>query len=99
MGNSQFTIYNFITNSFAFSPSRKELTLRLLESLKEEPKAFSALATGLSAPKGSLYLLCLSLERSGFVRKQPDGRYCLDTSFSAALREYASWWEGWVGKK
>jgi predicted transcriptional regulator len=96
LGKSQFTIYNFITNSFAFSPSRKGLMLKLLEALKQEPKSFAALVGELSAPKGTLYLLCLSLERSGLVKKGADGRYSLDGAFSQALREYANWWEGWV---
>ena len=99
LDKSQFTIYNFITNSFAFSPSRKELTLKLLEALKHRPKPFSALVDELRAPKGTLYLLCLSLERSGLIKKQPDGHYQLDTSFSKALREYADWWESWAGKE
>ncbi len=93
----QFTIFDFISNSFSFSHTKKDLTIRVLEALKERPMTFRDLAQQLDAKKSTLYLLCLALQRSGLIdratKRQP---FSLSASFSTALREYSYWWENWV---
>ncbi len=93
----QFTIYDFISNSFSFSHTKKDLTIRVLEALKEKPMTFRELASRLDAKKSTLYLLCLALQRSGLIdratKRQP---FSLSASFSTMLREYSYWWENWV---
>lgn len=93
----QFTLYNFLSNSFAFSPERKALAVDVLDALKEQPHSFAALQKKLKARKSSLYLALLSLERSGLIEK-PEGRggaYALSHRFAEALSAYASWWREW----
>ncbi len=94
---AQYTIYDFVNDSFHFSPTKKELTIRVLEALKEKPMDFTELAARLSAKKSTLYLLLTALHRSGLIdretKRQP---YRLSISFSSMLREYSYWWENWV---
>jgi predicted transcriptional regulator len=94
---AQYTIYDFVSDSFHFSPTKKELTIRVLEALKEKPMDFSELATHLGAKKSTLYLLVTALHRSGLVdrptKREP---YKLSAGFSSMLREYSYWWENWV---
>jgi len=94
---AQYTIYDFVNDSFHFSPTKKELTIRVLEALKDKPMDFSELAQHLSAKKSTLYLLLTALHRSGLIdretKRQP---YRLSISFSSMLREYSYWWENWV---
>ena len=98
IGRSQFTIFDFITNLFAFSPRNKQLSIILFEQLAQEPKSFSTLVAALNARKSTVFLLCLSLERSGFMRKRADRKYELSPAFSTSAREYAVWWENWVSR-
>ncbi|MFA6049534.1 MAG: hypothetical protein WC792_06330 [Candidatus Micrarchaeia archaeon] len=95
--SGQFTIYDFISNTFSFSHTKKDLTIRVLEALKEKPMTFRELSVRLNAKKSTLYLLCLSLQRSGLIdratKRQP---FSLSASFSTMLREYSYWWENWV---
>ena len=94
---AQYTIYDFVNDSFHFSPTKKELTIRVLEALKEKPMDFTELAQHLDAKKSTLYLLLTALHRSGLIdretKRQP---YRLSISFSSMLREYSYWWENWV---
>ena len=94
----QFTTYDFITDSFYFSHTKKQLAARLLDALKKKPTRFSELAKTLGAGKSTLYLLCLALERSGLIEKNGENgpEYRLSPGFSDALGEYANWWNRWI---
>ena len=97
MRAAQYTIYDFVNDTFHFSQTKKELTIRVLEALKEKPMGFTALAEHLSAKKSTLYLLVLALHRSGLISREPKRQpYQLSPSFSSMLREYSYWWENWV---
>jgi hypothetical protein len=98
MASSQFTVFDFITASFAFSAKRKELAIAVLEQLKGGSKSFTELVKATGAPKSTLYLLVLSLERAGLVEKAGRG-YSLSSQFSFLLRSYAGWWEAWRGRE
>ena len=93
----QFTIYDFITNSFSFSQSKKDLTIKILNKLKEKPTSFYDLLKELKAKKSSLYLACISLEKSGMIEREGVGSpYRLSVKFSLILNEYSKWWEQWI---
>ncbi len=97
MEQAQFTIYDFITNSFSFSTTKKDLTVRVLEALKEGPLPFAQLHRKLGAKKSTLYLLILALQRSGLVA--PSGKnepLTLSPQFAQTLQKYAEWWERWL---
>jgi predicted transcriptional regulator len=97
---SQFTLYDFVSNSFSFSFKKKKLAVQVLESLKKQPKDFLELVEELKEGKSTLYLLCLSLERAGLIEKNGRGvPYHLSKNFSAALQDYAEWWSKWVGQE
>ena len=99
MQQAQFTIYDFITNSFAFSQTKKELTVQVLEALKEGPLTFSQLHRKLQAKKSTLYLLVLALQRSGLVKAaQKNEPLQLSREFSEVLHKYAQWWENWLAR-
>lgn len=99
--SGQFTLYDFITNSFAFSPSKRDMAVAVLEEVRVEPKSFQQLLEKLGAKKSSLYLLCLSLERSGLIEREGGKRapYRLSSSFGDALASYASWWQRYRGQE
>lgn len=97
MGSMQFTIYNFINNSFSFSQTKKELTIKVLEELKKGECTFIELQRRLQAKKSTLYMLVLSLQKSGLVvQTQKNEPLKLSSSFSDTLRQYSGWWEKWV---
>ncbi len=96
ISKGQFTIYDFIKNSFSFSSTKKELTISVLEALKQSPKSFAELAVYLNAKKSTLYLLCLAIERSGIISKNADNKYALSQDFASSLEKYASWWRNWL---
>lgn len=96
MTSAQFSIFDFITNSFAFSPKKKQLSIKLLGRLSHKPASFPELVAELDSRKSTVYFLCLSLERSGLIAKNGAKQYALSTGFSNALRNYAEWWEKWV---
>jgi predicted transcriptional regulator len=97
MRSAQYTFFDFVNDSFHFSRTKKDLTIRALEALKEKPMDFTELAQKLGAKKSTLYLLLTALHRSGLVdrptKREP---YRLSTNFSSMLREYSYWWENWV---
>jgi len=95
MRAGQFTIYDFITNSFFFSHTKKQLAVGVLEALRKKPMRFTELAEAAGAGKSTLYLLCLALERSGLIEKNGQ-EYQLSGAFSGALDEYSSWWGKWI---
>ena len=99
MGKAQFTIYDFVTNAFAFSRHRKELTIKVFEALQQKPHSFAELLEKTGAGKSSLFLGLTALERSGLVEKggERGSAYKLSAGFSHALRQYADWWEKWAG--
>ena len=96
IGSSQFSIFDFITNSFSFSPKKRLLSVKLLELLSTKPSSFPEIVAYLQSRKSTVYLLCLSLERSGLIEKNKEKQYLLSSSFCNALRQYAEWWEKWV---
>ncbi|MBU1198040.1 hypothetical protein KJ765_06050 [Candidatus Micrarchaeota archaeon] len=97
MQNAQFTIFDFITNSFAFSQTKKELTVHVLESLKKQPMTFIELQRSLNAKKSTLYMLVLALQRSGLVsRAEKNEPLKLSNEFADTVRKYAQWWDGWL---
>ncbi|MFH0971889.1 MAG: hypothetical protein V1835_04970 [Candidatus Micrarchaeota archaeon] len=100
MESSEFTIYNFITNSFAFSQTKKELTIKVLEELKKEPMAFIALQKKLQAKKSTLYMLIIALQKSGLVTDaEKNGALRLSSSFSDMLKLYSEWWGRWLARE
>lgn len=97
MNSHQFSIYDFITNSFAFSQTKKQLAVSVLEALKQEPLSFIELQKKLQAKKSTLYLLVLSLQRSGLVTNAAKNEKLeLSREFSEALKSYAAWWQDWL---
>ncbi|MFH1106621.1 MAG: hypothetical protein V1787_01885 [Candidatus Micrarchaeota archaeon] len=99
LGSAQFTIYDFITNSFAFSQTKKELAVAVLEALKQGPKTFMELQKSLGAKKSTLYLLVLALQRSGLVLAAEKSKpLALSPEFSDVLKSYALWWEKWLSQ-
>ncbi len=97
MDSAQFTIYDFITNSFAFSQTKKELAVQVLEALKQQPRTFSELQRAIGAKKSTLYLLVLALQRSGLVTAAEKSKpLSLSPEFSNVLKSYAQWWERWL---
>lgn len=96
ISSSQFSMFDFISNSFTFSPKKKQLSVKLLELLSQKPATFPQVVASLGARKSTVYLLCLSLERSGLISKNGSKEYALSEDFSHALRQYAEWWEKWV---
>ncbi|MFH1199706.1 MAG: hypothetical protein V1708_01420 [Candidatus Micrarchaeota archaeon] len=99
LGSAQFTIYDFITNSFSFSQTKKELAVAVLESLKHGPKTFGALQSSLGAKKSTLFMLVLALQRSGLVCPAAKGsELALSPEFSKVLCSYADWWAKWLSR-
>lgn len=97
MRGSQFTIYNFINNSFSFSQTKKELTIQVLEELKRGEMPFIALQKKLGAKKSTLYMLILALQKSGLVAPaEKNAPLRLSSSFSEMLSLYADWWAKWL---
>lgn len=97
LNSAQFTIYDLITNSFAFSQTKKELAVAVLEQLKSGPKTFMELQKALGAKKSTLYLLVLALQRSGLVTAAEKSKpLSLSPEFSNVLKSYAQWWEKWL---
>lgn len=93
----QFNVYDFISASFSFSQPKKELAIGVLNALKAKPTTFTELTTTLNAKKSTLFLVCLSLERAGMIKREGKGApYSLDQNFGEMLRAYANWWENWV---
>ncbi len=94
---SQFTIYNFINNSFSFSQTKKELTIRVLEELKNGEMTFIQLQKKLQAKKSTLYMLILSLQKSGLIEEsEKNAPLKLSSSFSEMLSLYSDWWSRWL---
>lgn len=79
MKSAQFTIYDFVTNAFAFSRPRKELAVKVFEQLQHKPHTFAQLREALGAGKSNLFLILVSLERSGLIEKG-DGALIDDSS-------------------
>jgi DNA-binding HxlR family transcriptional regulator len=100
--SGQYTLYDFIDNAFSFSDTRKELAINVLECLKQKPLTFAELQKNLKLKKSTLYLLLISLAKSGLIsceqgrRNQP---IALSTAFSQTLEKNASWWRAWVETK
>ncbi len=99
MQDFQFNVFDFINATFALSHTKKQLTIQILESLKERPMSFIELHQKLNARKGTLYLLCLALEKSGFIEKKlgKGEPYYLSNSFPELLKNYSEWWQRWKG--
>lgn len=95
ISGKKYSIYDFINNSFSFSRKRKEAAVSVLEELKQGEASFTELRLKLKAPKSSLFLLLLSLERSGLIEKKEE-KYSLSEKFAQALNSYAEWWSSWV---
>ncbi|MEW5955386.1 MAG: hypothetical protein AB1626_02495 [Candidatus Micrarchaeota archaeon] len=96
---AQFTLYDFINNSFSFSPTKKQLTVSVLEALKQKPMTFNELAVSLDAKKSTLYLLCLALQRSGLIERTGKNQPLrLSGDFSLALKRYSDWWQNWLAR-
>jgi DNA-binding transcriptional ArsR family regulator len=92
----RFTLYDFINNCFAFSPEKKEIAIRVLQALKEEPRSFSRLQSDLGLKKSTLYLLLVALEKSGLVSQGGRGEPVrLSGGFGKVLSAYAEWWHYW----
>ncbi|HLC48080.1 MAG TPA: hypothetical protein VJI13_03310 [Candidatus Norongarragalinales archaeon] len=97
MKGSQFTIYNFINNSFSFSQTKKELAIQVLEELKKGPVPFIQLQKKLGAKKSTLYMLILALQKSGLVAPtEKNASLTLSNSFSEMLSLYSDWWARWL---
>ncbi len=97
LNTSQFTIYDFVRNSFSFAQERKELAIQILERIKTTPQTFPELQKQFNTPKSSLYLTLLALENSGLVYKQTStNQYFISSDFSKVLTDYANWYSGWA---
>lgn len=99
IASGQYTIYDFIDNAFSYSKTRKELAIRVLERLKTQPNSFSQLCSELNLKKSTLYLLLLSLNKSGLIQFEYGKRnqlISLSKNFSQTLEKSASWWATWV---
>ncbi|MBI5225060.1 hypothetical protein HY989_04285 [Candidatus Micrarchaeota archaeon] len=97
MKSNQFTIYNFIHNSFSFSQTKKELTIQVLEELKKGEINFIDLQKKLNAKKSTLYMLVLALQKSGLILEtRKNEPLKLSNSFSDMLALYSDWWGKWL---
>ena len=100
VGSGQFTLYDFITNLFSYSSAKRDLAVNVLDRVRQEPQTFQQLLEGLQAKKSTLYLLCLSLERSGLLEREGGKRsvYQLSGQFSQSLAAYSGWWGKWASE-
>ncbi|NYZ75550.1 helix-turn-helix domain-containing protein [Candidatus Micrarchaeota archaeon] len=99
ISGAQFTLYDFINNSFAFSPTKKQLTVAVLDALKEKPLTFNELVVKLNAKKSTLYLLCVALQKSGLIEQDGKNKPLrISGDFSLILKKYSDWWTGWVSR-
>ncbi len=97
LNTSQFTIYDFVRNSFSFAQERKELAIQILEKIHHTPQTFPQLQQQLKTPKSSLYLTLLAMENSGLIFKQPStSQYFISSDFSKVLTDYANWYATWA---
>ncbi|HII38597.1 TPA: hypothetical protein HA318_01165 [Candidatus Micrarchaeota archaeon] len=98
--SAQFTLYDFINNSFAFSSTKKQLTVAVLDALKGQPLSFNELVVKLNAKKSTLYLLCLALQNSGLISLEggKGGKYVLSGDFGKVLKKHSDWWQAWMGR-
>ena len=97
LNTSQFTIYDFVRNSFSFAQERKELAIQILERTHTTPQTFPQLQQQFKTPKSSLYLTLLALENSGLITKQPTtSQYFVSSDFSHVLSDYANWYAQWA---
>ncbi|MEK6843126.1 MAG: hypothetical protein AABY04_01440, partial [Candidatus Micrarchaeota archaeon] len=97
MKTNQFTIFNFIHNSFSFSQTKKELTIQVLEELKKGEINFIDLQKRLNAKKSTLYMLVLALQKSGLIAEAKKNEPLrLSNSFSDMLLLYSDWWGKWL---
>jgi len=95
--SGQFTLFDFISNCFSFSVSKKKAAADVLMELKKNPSTFKQLQEKLGLQKSSLFLVLLALERAGLIEKTGKNRPIkLSGVFSQALNSYSSWWAGWV---
>lgn len=97
--SGQFTIFDFITNCFAFSTAKKKIAADVLAELKKEPQTFKRLQESLSLKKSTLFMVLLALERAGLVSKDGKNKPIrLSKGFSGALDKYSAWWSQWAGE-
>jgi len=97
ISDAQFTLYDFINNSFAFSPTKKQLTVAVLDALKERPLTFNELVIKLNAKKSTLYLLCVALQKSGLIEQEGKNKPLrISGDFSLILNNYSEWWQNWL---
>lgn len=93
----QFSVYDFINASFAFKENKKTLSASVLEALKTKPMTFAELVNHLKVPRGTLFLVCLALERSGMIKREGKRKpYVIDDAFTTVLKKYAEWWDRWT---
>ena len=96
LSSGQFTLFDFISNCFSFSTSKKQIAVTVLDELKRGPQSFKQLQEKLGLKKSSLFLVVLALERAGLVEKQGKNRPMrLSGVFSRNVNSYANWWESW----
>lgn len=96
---NQFTLYDFITNCFSFSRTKKDLTMNILMELRSGPKSFKQLQEQFNLKKSTLYLLITGLEKSGLIEYSgKNSQISLSPAFSDALAEYSVWWKKWLNE-
>lgn len=100
MSSGMYTIHDFLETIFSGSKLKQELALKVFDELKKEPCTFRMLLQKTGAKKSTLFGVCLSLYRSGFIsRKSKREPFVLSNSFAALVREYSYWWERWSGQR
>lgn len=96
INNNTFTIFDFITNSFNLSKKRKQQAIELILLLKEKEVTFIQAKEELKISKSSLYLICLSLSRSGLIVFEKNKTLTLSKSFCDVLSSYSIWWNSFL---
>ncbi|MFH1779826.1 MAG: hypothetical protein ABH803_01625 [Candidatus Micrarchaeota archaeon] len=97
INSNQYTLYDFITNCFSFSRTKKDITMQLLLELRGGPKSFKEMQIKLNLKKSTLFLLVTALTKSGLIEYEgKKSLISLSPIFSEVLKKYAEWWVSWV---
>ncbi len=96
INNKTFTIFDFITNSFNLSKKRKQQAIDLMLKLKEKEITFIQAKEEMNISKSSLYLICLSLSRSGLIEFEKNKPLKLTNKFCETINSYSTWWNEFV---
>lgn len=93
--SGQFTVFDFLEHSFAFSPKRRQLAADVLELVRQKPRRFKDLLYESKSQKSALHGVLSALSNSGLLEEDEKREYRLCPTFCAVLRGYSFFWENW----